>query len=63
MNYLLLDLAAFPVGTDGLVVGAVLLTVPLDVDGSYVDGGLRGSIYIEYYNPLPASGVAFNTYS
>jgi hypothetical protein len=34
----LLDLATFAVGAHGLVVGAVLLTVPLDADRSYVDG-------------------------
>ena len=39
MHYLLLHLPLLTVGTYGLVVGAVLLTVPLDVDGSYVDGG------------------------
>ena len=39
MDNLLLDLSAFTVGPHSLVVGAVLLTVPLDVDGSYVDGG------------------------
>ena len=39
MDNLLLYLALFPVGTDSLVVRAVLLTVPIDVDGSYVDGG------------------------
>ena len=37
MHHVLLDLPAFTVGAYGLVVGAVLLTVPLDVDGSYVD--------------------------
>src|SRR3712207_1353588 len=37
MHYLLLDLAAFAVGTYGLVVDAVLLTVPLEVDASDVD--------------------------
>ena len=39
VNYLLLDRAAFTVGAHSLVIGAVLLSVPLDVDGSYVDGG------------------------
>ena len=35
----MLDLATFTVGTHSLVVGSVLLTVPLNLDGSYVDGG------------------------
>jgi hypothetical protein len=39
VNYLLLDLPLLPVGAHSLVVGAVLLSVPLDVDRSYVDGG------------------------
>jgi hypothetical protein len=39
MNNLLLNLAAFAVGAHGLIVGAVLLTVPLNFDGSYVDDG------------------------
>ncbi len=39
MHYLLLNLAAFTVGAHSLVVGSVLLTVPLNLDGSYVDGG------------------------
>ena len=39
MHYLLLDLATFTIRAHCLIVGAVLLTVPLDVDGSYVDGG------------------------
>ena len=38
MDNLLLYSSALTVGAHGLVVGAVLLTVPLDVDGSYVDG-------------------------
>ena len=39
MHYLLLHLPLLTVGTHGLIVGAVLLTTPLNVDGSYVDGG------------------------
>jgi len=35
----LLDLPVLSVGAHCLVVGAVLLSVPLDVDSSYVDGG------------------------
>ncbi len=37
MDNLLLDLAAFTVGAYSLVVGAVLFTVPLNIDSSYVD--------------------------
>jgi hypothetical protein len=43
---LLLDLPAFTVGANSLVVGSVLLTVPLNLDGSYVDAGTLCSIYI-----------------
>ncbi len=39
MDNLLLDLPLLAVGAHGLVVGSVLLTVPLNLDGSYVDGG------------------------
>jgi hypothetical protein len=39
MDNLLLDLAAFTVGTHGLKVRAVLLSFSFDVDRSYVDGG------------------------
>jgi hypothetical protein len=39
VNYLLLDLPFLTVGAHGLVVGPVLLSVPLNLDGSYVDGG------------------------
>ncbi len=41
MDNLLLDLALLTVGAHGLVVGAVLLSVPLDVHRSYVDADLR----------------------
>ncbi len=39
MDNLLLDLPLLTVGAHGLVVGSVLLTVPLNLDSSYVDGG------------------------
>lgn len=39
MDNLLPDLATFTVGANGLVVGAVLFSVPLNLDRSYVDGG------------------------
>ena len=38
MDDLLLDLPTFAVGAHGLIVGAVLLTVTLYLDRSYVDG-------------------------
>ncbi len=38
MHYLLLNLPLLTVGAYSLVVGSVLLTVPLNLDGSYVDG-------------------------
>jgi hypothetical protein len=38
MDNLLLHLALLTVGTDGLIVAAVPLTVPLYFDRSYVDG-------------------------
>ena len=38
MHNVLLDLALLTVGTNSLVVGTVLFTVPLYVDRSYVDG-------------------------
>ena len=38
MDNLLLDLALLTVGTHRLVVGAVLITIPLNLDRSYVDG-------------------------
>jgi hypothetical protein len=37
VNYLLFYLSALTIRAHSLVVGAVLLTVPLDVDCSYVD--------------------------
>ena len=39
MNHLLLDLPLLTVGANCLIVRSVLLTVPLNRDGSYVDGG------------------------
>jgi hypothetical protein len=41
MDNLLLDLPVLAVGTHRLVVGAALPTVPLYVNGSYVDADLR----------------------
>jgi hypothetical protein len=38
MDNLLLDLPLLTVGAHSLVVGAVLLSVPLYLDRSYVDG-------------------------
>src|SRR5215204_3770190 len=39
MHCLLLDLALLTVGAHCLMVGSVLLSVPLYVDRSYIDGG------------------------
>jgi hypothetical protein len=39
MHYLLLHLALLTGGAYSLIVGAVPLTIPLNLDGSYVDGG------------------------
>jgi hypothetical protein len=39
MDNLLLDLATFTIRAHSLVVGAVLLSIPADIDGPYVDGG------------------------
>ena len=60
MNYLLLDLALLPVGAHGLVVGAVLLPVPLDVDRSYVDGGSYVVFIIDTTNTLAPSDAVCN---
>jgi hypothetical protein len=38
MHHFLFDFTLLTVGTHRLVVGAILLSVTLDVDGSYVDG-------------------------
>jgi len=38
MDNLLLHLALLTVGTDSLIIGAVLLSVPVYLDRSYVDG-------------------------
>jgi hypothetical protein len=38
MDDLLPDLALLTIGAHGLIVGAVLLSVPLYVDCSYIDG-------------------------
>jgi hypothetical protein len=40
MDNLLLDLALLTVRAYSSIVGAVLLTIPLEVDRSYVNGGL-----------------------
>jgi hypothetical protein len=39
MDNRLLNLATLTIRTHSLVIGAVLLAIPLDVDCSYVDGG------------------------
>jgi hypothetical protein len=66
MHYLLLDLATFAVGANSLIVSAVLLTVPLYLDGSYVDSGscvvfiidttqlstIQGRVQLSIYLPL-----------
>jgi hypothetical protein len=46
MHYGLLNLTAFTVGANSLVVGAVLLSVTLDIDGSYVDADLLLVVFI-----------------
>jgi hypothetical protein len=46
MNYLLLDIAAFTIRAHGLVVRAVLRTVPLNLDRSYVDDDLMTVVFI-----------------
>jgi len=46
MHYLLLDLATFTIRAYSLVVGAVLLTVPLNLDRSYVDADLLFVVFI-----------------
>ena len=46
MNYFLLDLPTFTVGANSLVVGAVLLTVPLNLDRPYVDAALLLVVFI-----------------
>jgi hypothetical protein len=38
MHYLLLNLALLTIRANCLIVRSVLLTVPLNLDGSYVDG-------------------------
>ena len=58
MDNILLDLPSFTVGANGLVVGAVLLTVPLYVDGSYVDGNSCVVFIIDTTYRLSSSGVA-----
>jgi hypothetical protein len=46
MHYLLLNLPTFTIGAHGLVVGAVLLTIPLNFDCSYVDADLLYVVFI-----------------
>jgi hypothetical protein len=46
MHYLLLNLPTFTIGAHGLVVGAVLLTIPLNFDCSYVDANLLFVVFI-----------------
>ena len=46
MHYLLLYPALLSIGTNGLVIGAVLLSVPLYFDGSYVDGAPPFVVFI-----------------
>src|SRR5215211_961158 len=57
MDYLLLYLAAFTVRAHSLVVGAVLLTVSLYVDCSYVDGDSFVVFIIDTTNRVPPSSV------
>jgi hypothetical protein len=55
MDNLLLDLALLTVGAHGLVVGAVLLSVPLNLDSSYVDGSSCVVFIIDTTNSLTSS--------
>ena len=58
VNNLLLDLPILTVRAHGLVVGAVLLSVPLDVDSSYVDGSSFVVFIIDTtYSLAPYDGV------
>jgi hypothetical protein len=58
MDNLLFHLTLRTVGAHGLVVGAVLLSVPLDVDRSYVDGGSFVVFIIDTtYSLAPYDGV------
>ena len=56
MHYLLLDLAAFTVAANGLIVAAVLFTIPLNLDCSYVDDVSPVVVFIlntTYTNSIP----------
>src|SRR5688572_11853343 len=55
MDNLLLDLALLTVGTNSLVVGTVLFTVPLYVDRSYVDSSSRVVFIIDTTHSLTVS--------
>jgi len=57
MHHILLDLATLTVGTYRLVVGAVLLTVPVYLDRSYVDGSSCVVLIIDTTHSLSSSGV------
>jgi hypothetical protein len=58
VHYLLLHLSLLTVGAHGLVVGAVLLTVLLNVDSSYIDGGSFVVFIIDTtYSLAPYDGV------
>ena len=57
MHHILLDLATLTVGTYRLVVGAVLLTVPVYLDRSYVDGSSCVVLIIDTTYSLSSSGV------
>jgi hypothetical protein len=61
MDNLLLDLTTLTVRAYSLVVGAVLLTVPLDVDDSYVDGGSFVVFIIDTTHTLAPFEVVCNT--
>jgi hypothetical protein len=62
MDYFLLDLAALTVGTDSLIVGAVLLSVSLNVDRSYVDGSSFVVFIIDTTSSLSSFGAALQVY-
>jgi hypothetical protein len=58
MDNHLLDLPFLTIGAHSLVVGAVLLSVSLDVDCSYVDGGSFVVLIIDTtYSLAPYDGV------
>ena len=58
MDNLLLHLALLTVGTHGLIIGAVLLTVPVYLDRPYVDvGPFFVVLIIDTTYSLSSSGV------